>query len=70
MAGGTGSLQRPRVRRSPSPGAGAAYRTSPRAAPHGRGPDEATETDIYLRRSYALVERLRRVVAERASSVG
>jgi hypothetical protein len=70
MAGSTASLQRPRVQRSPSLGVGVHYSTAPRAAPRPRGAEEITETDLYLRRSYALVEQLRRVVAERASSLG
>ena len=57
MAVSTASLQRPNVRRSPSPGVGVNYSTAPRTAPRPRVPEEITETDMYLRRSYALVEQ-------------
>lgn len=71
MAGKTAPLQRPPVHRSPSSGVGtseraasafagvAAMATSPRLR------ESPSEVDVYLRRSYALVERLRRAVAER-----
>jgi hypothetical protein len=64
----TGLLQRPQVYRSPVESMG--YTTT---IPRGAGgiPPRALaglgETDFYLRRSYVIVERLRRAVADRES---
>jgi hypothetical protein len=80
MAGETASLSRPRVHRSPLTGAGTlepqqqrpfdSARSGRARAAAGPFPAAASLTDIYLRRSYALVERLRQAVAERAAESG
>nr|CAA9284526.1 hypothetical protein AVDCRST_MAG63-3830 [uncultured Armatimonadetes bacterium] len=60
MSADSASSTRPRVRRAPQDGGGH-YGTAPRP----RASEAHSETDLYLRRSYALIDRLRRAVAER-----
>lgn len=66
MAGHIASLLRPNVRRAPSTAAGGNFSTASRAVPRSGAPEEMSETEVYLRRSYALVEQLRQAVAERS----
>ncbi len=54
-----GALTGPAVRPSPFEG------ISDTPAPFRSGPRTPSETDYYLRRTYASVERLRRIVAAR-----
>ena len=71
MAGNTLVLQRqPGVHWAPSaPIGGGSERAVGAPLRHDPSLDTPSETDAHLRRSYALVERLRREVAARAAGI-
>ena len=70
MAGYITPIQKPSVLRAPSAGAGGTLSPAHRSGTHA--PERigaASETDVYLQRSYALVQHLRQILAQRRSVI-
>ena len=65
MASITVMLQRPDVRHSPRNGFGMGFMTTALNMPVSSGKESASPTDVYLSRSYDLLDQLRQAVAER-----